>query len=115
MTTGLLGGALAVAAAWVVVGVAGLLRPRDVLFAGRGLFSLGVLGGLALLVIAIPALDLPPQTLVLPLGLPDLPFHMRLDPLAAVFLALIGATSIGISLYSAGYFRAGEGAAPGLL
>ncbi len=103
------------AAAWVVVGVAGLLRPRDVLFAGRGLFSLGVLGGLALLVIAIPALDLPPQTLVLPLGLPDLPFHMRLDPLAAVFLALIGATSIGISLYSAGYFRAGEGAAPGLL
>ena len=115
MTIGLLGGALTVAAGWVVIGLAGLLRPRDVVLVGRGLFSIGVLGGLALLAIAIVALDFPAQTLVLPLGLPDLPFHMRLDPLAAVFLALIGATSTGISLYSAGYFRAGEGAAPGLL
>jgi len=115
MTIGLVGGALTVAAGWVVIGLAGLLRPRDVVVVGRGLFSIGVLGGLALLAIAIAALDLPAQTLVLPLGLPDLPFHLRLDPLAAVFLALIGATSTGISLYSAGYFRAGEGAAPGLL
>jgi len=38
---------------------------------------------------------------------------MRLDPLAAVFLALLGAASAGISLFSAGYFRKGEGALPG--
>jgi len=41
--------------------------------------------------------------------------HLRLDPLAAFFLALIGLTVSGVSLYAAGYFRAGEGAAPGLM
>ena len=111
----LLPAALAVAAGWVLIGLAGLLRPRDVVVTGRWLFSLGVLGGLALLVIGVLALTVPAQTLVLPIGLPDLPFHLRLDPLAAIFLTLIGSTATGISLYSAGYFRAGEGASPGLL
>jgi formate hydrogenlyase subunit 3/multisubunit Na+/H+ antiporter MnhD subunit len=64
---------------------------------------------------AIWGLEQPAQDWVLPLGLPDLPFHVRLDPLAAFFLALIGASTTGISIYSAGYFRAGEGTAPGLL
>jgi len=115
MTPDLLSAALTVAGGWVAIGLAGLLRPRDVVVTGRFLFSLGVLGGLALLVIGVLALTVPAQTLVLPIGLPDLPFHLRLDPLAAIFLALIGSTTTGISLYSAGYFRAGEGAAPGLL
>jgi formate hydrogenlyase subunit 3/multisubunit Na+/H+ antiporter MnhD subunit len=115
MAPDLLSAALAVAAGWVAIGLAGLLRPRDVVVTGRWLFSLGVLGGLALLVIGVLALTLPAQTLVLPIGLPDLPFHLRLDPLAAIFLTLIGSTAAGISIYSAGYFRAGEGAAPGLL
>jgi len=30
---------------------------------------------------------------VLPLGLPDLPFHLRLDALSAFFLLLLGATA----------------------
>ena len=111
----LLTAALDVAAGWVVIGLAGLLRPRDVVVTGRWLFSLGAFGGLALMVIGVLALTVPATTLVLPIGLPDLPFHLRLDPLAAIFLALIGSTTTGISLYSAGYFRAGEGAAPGLL
>ncbi len=50
-----------------------------------------------------------PQSLVLPLGLPDLPFHLRLDPLSAFFLLLLGAASTGVSLYSAGYFETGGG------
>ena len=33
----------------------------------------------------------PPSTTVLPLGLPDLPFHLRLDALSAFFLLLLGA------------------------
>jgi formate hydrogenlyase subunit 3/multisubunit Na+/H+ antiporter MnhD subunit len=107
--------ALAVVAAWIGVGVAGLLRPRDVRFVARGLFIVGALGAAVLLVAAIAALGGAPEGRVLPLGLPDLPFHVRLDPLAAFFLALLGAGSLGISVYSAGYFRAGEGAAPGLL
>ena len=48
MTPGLLGAALTVAGGWVLIGLAGLLRPGDVLLVGRGSFSLGVLGGLAL-------------------------------------------------------------------
>jgi formate hydrogenlyase subunit 3/multisubunit Na+/H+ antiporter MnhD subunit len=52
---------------------------------------------------------------VLPIGLPDLPFHIRIDALSAYFLMLLGAVSIGVSFFSAGYFRAGHGTAPGLL
>src|SRR6202008_4621488 len=55
---------------------------------------------------------LPPATMVLPLGLPDLPFHLRLDPLAGFFLLLLGGVSSGISVYAAGYFR---GETPGRL
>lgn len=42
---------------------------------------------------------------VLPLGLPDLPFHLRLDPLAGFFLVVIGLLSLFVSLYSTGYVR----------
>ena len=54
-----------------------------------------------------------PQTLVLPLGLPDLPFHLRLDPLSAFFLLLLGAASTGVSLHAAGYFQAAAAATSG--
>jgi formate hydrogenlyase subunit 3/multisubunit Na+/H+ antiporter MnhD subunit len=46
---------------------------------------------------------------VLPLGLPDLPFHLRLDALSAFFLVVIGAAGFAVSLFSAGYFRTSEG------
>jgi hypothetical protein len=42
---------------------------------------------------------------VLPLGLPGLPLHLRLDPLSAFFLILLGGASFGVSLYGAGYFK----------
>ncbi|HET7063516.1 MAG TPA: hydrogenase 4 subunit B [Rudaea sp.] len=106
---------LGVVVGWTAVGAAGLLRPRDVAFAGRALFGVGALGAFLLLAAAIWSLGQPAQDWVLPLGLPDLPLHVRLDPLAAFFLALIGASTVGISIYSSGYFRAGEGAAPGLM
>ncbi len=61
------------------------------------------------------AMASPPQATILPLGLPDLPFHLRLDSLSAFFLFLLGATGTAISLYSAGYFRSSEGTAPGLI
>jgi len=101
--------------AWIVIGALGLARPRNLLFAGRVLFSLGAGIGFLLAAVALLAIGDAPQTLVLPLGLPDLPFHLRLDPLSAFFLCLLGAASGGISIFSAGYFRASEGTAPGLL
>src|SRR6202142_2599749 len=55
------------------------------------------------------------QQMTLPIGLPDLPTPLRLDALSRVFLLLLGAASAGISIFAAGYFRRGEGTAPGLL
>ncbi len=55
------------------------------------------------------------EVAVLPIGLPTLPFHLRLDSLSAFFLMVIGATSAGVSAFAAGYFRKGEGTPPGLL
>jgi len=111
----LLTGALAVAHCWIAVGVLGLLRPNSVRFVGRFLFPLGALGGIALAVIALLAIQGPIESVVLPLGLPDLPLHARLDQLSAFFLFLLGSASAGISIFGAGYFREGEGTAPGLL
>ena len=51
------------------------------------------------------ALWLPPEQMTLPLGLPDLPFHLRIDGLAGFFLLLLGSVSAGITLYAAGFFR----------
>lgn len=107
--------ALAVVAGWLVLGLLGLLRPHSVRFAGRVLFPCGALGAVVIAVVGLQALSAQPSTLVLPLGLPDLPLHARLDPLAAFFLLLLGSAAAGISCFAAGYFRAGEGTPPGLL
>lgn len=106
---------VAAIAAWLAIGALGLVRPRNLIYVGRVLFSAGALVGLIVAGVALFALTEVAQTAVLPLGLPDLPFHLRLDALSAFFLFLLGATAAGISIFSAGYFRASEGAAPGLL
>ncbi len=102
-------------AAWAAIGALGLLRPGSIGFAGRTLFPLGALCGLALALVAVVSLGMPAEQLVLPIGLPDLPFHLRLDALSSVFLILLGITATGVSLFAAGYFRTGEGTLPGLL
>ena len=107
---------LALLAGWILVGAAGLIRPQSVRFGGRTLFCCGALLGLALALVAAASLAGGiTERLVLPVGLPDLPLHVRLDPLASAFLALLGATAAGVSIFGAGYFREGEGTAPGLL
>jgi formate hydrogenlyase subunit 3/multisubunit Na+/H+ antiporter MnhD subunit len=111
----LLGGAALIALWWVAIGVAGLLRSHSILFVGRLLFPLGALGGIVLAGLALFALLQPMQAAVLPLGLPDLPFHLRLDALSSFFLFLLGSAGAGVSIFAAGYFRSGEGTAPGLL
>ena len=107
--------AFALLLAWSLIGLAGLLRPGSVRFAGRALFLLGSTVSAALMLVGLWATRTPPEQWVLPLGLPDLPFHLRLDALSATFLTLLGAASFGTSIFAAGYFRTGEGAAPGLL
>src|SRR3972149_371823 len=43
------------------------------------------------------------ESWIILMGLPDLPFHMRLDPLSGFFLTLIGALGFIVSVYSGGY------------
>jgi len=106
---------MAAIAAWCVIGALGVVRARDLRFVSHALFPAGALVALALAGVALAALPGAPQTAVLPLGLPDLPFHLRLDALSAFFLVVIGAAGFAVSLFSAGYFRSSEGTPPGLV
>ena len=100
---------LAVPAFWAVLGLLGLALKTSREAHARFFFPLGALGGLVLAGASFLALSDWPQAMVLPLGLPDLPFHLRLDPLSAFFLLLLGAASVGVSLHAAGYFQKGGG------
>jgi formate hydrogenlyase subunit 3/multisubunit Na+/H+ antiporter MnhD subunit len=46
-----------------------------------------------------------PESITIPIGLPDLPFHLRLDPLSGFFLTVIGSLSFFVSIYSTGYCK----------
>ncbi|HWJ07379.1 MAG TPA: hydrogenase 4 subunit B [Steroidobacteraceae bacterium] len=100
---------------WIVVGAAGMVRPGNVAYVARLLFPLGALMGAALAVVSGWSLALPAEQVTLLIGLPDLPFHLRLDPLSRTFLALLGGASAGVSIFASGYFRKGHGTAPGVL
>ncbi|HXE47850.1 MAG TPA: hydrogenase 4 subunit B [Ramlibacter sp.] len=106
---------VAVVGGWLVIGLAGVLALRRFTFVSRVLFPAGGALGLLLFGLALAAVFSGPETAVLPVGLPNLPFHLRLDSLAAFFLMVIGAVSAGISTFAAGYFRKAEGTPPGLM
>lgn len=106
---------LVVVLGWLIVGGAGVMAVHRLALVSRVLFPVGGLLGLALFGLAFGAVPGTPEVAVLPIGLPDLPFHLRLDSLSAYFLMVIGAASAGISAFAAGYFRKGEGTSPGLL
>src|SRR5246500_2591156 len=106
---------LVLIALWSFIGLAGLLRPKSLLYVGRTLFPLGALCGLALALVAATSLGAPSEQAVLRIGLPDLPMPMRRDALTSLFLLLLGATSAGISVFAAGYFRRGHGTSAGLM
>ena len=101
--------------AWGAIGVIGLVRPASLQLVRRALFPISALVGLGLAVVAVASIAAPAEQQVLLIGLPDLPIHLRRDALSNVFLFLLGVASAGISIFGAGYFRAGEGTAPGLL
>lgn len=106
---------LVVVGAWLLVGVAGVLALHRFALVSHVLFPIGGLLGLALFGLALHAVFGTPEAAVLPIGLPALPFHLRLDSLSAYFLMVTGGAAAGISAFAAGYFRKGEGTPPGLL
>lgn len=106
---------LFVALAWLALSCAGLANLRRTGVIAHGLFPLGALAGLVLAALGLAGVFAGPSSAVLPLGLPDLPFHLRVDPLSAYFLFVLGVVTAGVGAFSSGYFRKGEGTAPGLI
>lgn len=101
--------------AWLAIGLAGVLALRQFAFVARVLFPLGGMICLLVAYAGLHGIGDTPEVAILPIGLPQLPFHLRFDSLAAFFLLVIGAVGAGISIFAAGYFRKGEGTPPGLL
>ena len=106
---------LVVVVAWLAIGVVGVFMLRRFRFVAVVLFPIGGALSLLLLGVALSAAFSAPEVAVLPLGLPGLPFHLRLDSLSAFFLIVIGGVAAGVSAFAAGYFRKGEGTPPGLI
>ena len=104
---------LAAACAWLVLGAAAVSAPAS-LRLSRALYPAGALVGLALGATALASLAGTESTRVLPLGLPGLPFHARLDALSAFFLLLLASVAAGVSVYTTGYLRHGTQTAPGV-
>jgi len=108
-------GVLVVIAAWFCIGVAGIGALRNLRVVAHVLFPASALLSAVLAGLALPAVAGTPEVALLAIGLPGLPFHLRLDALSAFFLLLLGVASAGVSIFAAGYFRRGEGTPPGLM
>jgi formate hydrogenlyase subunit 3/multisubunit Na+/H+ antiporter MnhD subunit len=105
---------------WGLIGIAGLVRVHSIRFSASWLFPSGAVVGLAVAAGALWALwgtsaSAAAPRLSLPLGLPNLPVHLRLDALSAVFLVILGGVSAGVSTFASAYFRKPQGSPPGLV
>ena len=45
------------------------------------------------------------DSIIIPIGLPELPFYLRVDPLSGFFLGVISLTGFFVSIYSLGYVK----------
>jgi hydrogenase-4 component B len=100
---------------WIGLGVIGLAFMRAPRLITHAVFPAGALVSLLLAATGLWAIGAPPSAAILPAGLPDLPFHVRIDALSGFFLLLLGGVSFGISLFAVGYFRDTGATALGLL
>jgi formate hydrogenlyase subunit 3/multisubunit Na+/H+ antiporter MnhD subunit len=90
---------------WLTLGFTSLLLQGSQRLLTLLVFPLGALGALAIAGVGFAGMLLPVSAVVLPIGLPDLPFHLRLDALSAFFMVLLGGAAFGITVYASGYFR----------
>jgi len=94
---------------YAILGLLGLALTGAVL-AHRAAGRIAVYGGslvicAVLLVIGITALPSEPSRMILPIGLPWIGAHFRLDALSGCFIAIIGLGGTGASLYAIGQGR----------
>ena len=98
---------------WFVIGALGIVALRRFGFVSQVLFPLGGLVCLGVFLVALSAIFAPTETAVLPLGLPGLPFHVRLDALSALFIAVIGGAGARGAILFPPELRKGGGTPPG--
>ena len=91
---------IATAAAAIMAGDSA--RGRDAIYGATLIASLTLL---AIALLALLRLDDAPSEAVLPLGIPWLGAHFRLDALSAFFLAVVNLGAAAASLYALGYGR----------
>ena len=77
---------LLVVVVWLLIGLAGIVALRRFRVVSVLLFPLGAVASVGLMAVALSAAFASTEVAVLPLGLPQLPFHLRLDSLSAFFL-----------------------------
>jgi formate hydrogenlyase subunit 3/multisubunit Na+/H+ antiporter MnhD subunit len=106
--------AVTLSVVWIGLGGVALACRRTRRVVIDMVFPAGAAVALALALTGLWAMNAPASVAVLPAGLPDLPFHVRVDALSGFFLLLLGSVSFGVSLFSSGYFRHGD-RPPGLL
>ena len=87
----------------IALGLIGLASRKKTEFIRQAIFPLGAASGLFIAFCSFFSHGV--ETEISILGLPNLPFHFRLDSLSAFFLLVLGCASFGISIYSAGYFK----------
>ena len=68
---------------WIALGAAGLIAQSNLHYVTRILLPAGAAAGVALAATAFAAMSQEAALCVVPLGLPDLPFHLRIDALSA--------------------------------
>jgi len=90
---------------WLALGFAALLLQGSRRLRSKLVFSLGALGALGIAGVGVAGLMSPASTMILPVGLPDLPFHLRLDALSAFFMVLLGSAAFGVTVFASGYFK----------
>ena len=90
---------------WLALGFGALLLQGSPRLLGGLVFPLGALGALGIAGVGLASMIMPASTAILPIGLPDLPFHLRLDALSAFFMLLLGGAAFGVTVYASGYFR----------
>jgi len=93
---------------WMGLGFLALLLQKYRSLLCSLVFPLGALGALYVAGVGVAGLLLPASAIVLPIGLPDLPFHLRLDTLSAFFMVLLGGAGFGVTVYASGYFKSME-------
>ena len=97
--------ALAAPLAALVAAAVAILLSRSADLQRRTVCGLLFLSALAAMTGGMEGMLFSPGKATLPIGLPWLPMHMRLDALAGFFLLVIGLLLSAVALYSLGYLR----------